>query len=135
MSEQEAKKFFDSGIKYFNEKKYPLAEKNFENALQLAPNRSSILDNLASVYFINSKYEKSLKIIDKLLKLNVKEKKIIYLKFKILSILGETKELQKFIDDYLIKNSGSSKFKIIRNLIYPKFFENQSKLMNTELIL
>ena len=75
MSEQEAKKFFDSGIKYFNEKKYPLAEKNFENALQLAPTRSSILDNLASVYFINSKYEKSLEIVDKLLKLNVKEKK------------------------------------------------------------
>ena len=128
MSEQEAKKFFDSGIKYFNEKKYPLAEKNFENALQLAPNRSSILDNLASVYFINSKYEKSLKIIDKLLKLNVKEKKIIDLKFKILSILGETKELQKFIDDYLIKDSDSSKFKIIRNLLYPNFFEDQKQI-------
>ena len=128
MSEQEAKKFFDLGIKYFNEKKYFLAEKNFENALQLAPTRSSILDNLASVYFINSKYEKSLEIIDKLLKLNVKEKKIIDLKFKLLSILGETKKLQKFIDDYLIKNSGSSKFKIIRNLIYPKFFENQKQI-------
>jgi len=128
MSEQEAKKFFDSGIKYFNEKNYHLAEKNFEQALELVPKRLSILDNLASLYFINSKYEKSLEIINELLNLDVKEKKIINLKFKILSILGKTNELKKFIDDYLVNDSESLKFKIIRNLVYPNFFEDQKQI-------
>ena len=128
MSEQEAKKIFDSAIKYYNDKNYSLAEKNFEQALKLVPKRLSILDNLALIYFINSKYEKSLETINELLKLEVKEKKIIYLKFKLLLILGKTKELQKFIDDYLIKNTESSKYKIIRNLIYPNFFDDQKQI-------
>ena len=46
MSEQEAKKLFDSGIKNFNNKNYFLAEKDFEKALELSPKRLSILDNL-----------------------------------------------------------------------------------------
>tara|TARA_Y100001958_G_scaffold86729_1_gene58883 strand:- start:676 stop:2358 length:1683 start_codon:yes stop_codon:yes gene_type:complete len=128
MSEQEAKKIFDSAIKYYNDKNYSLAEKNFEQALKLVPKRLSILDNLALIYFINSKYEKSLETINELLKLEVKEKKIIDLKFKLLLILGKTKELQKFIDDYLIKNTESSKYKIIRNLIYPNFFDDQKQI-------
>ena len=67
-------------IKNFKEKDYILAEKNFENALSLAPKRFSILDNLASIYFINSKFEKCLAIIDDLFELNFKEKKIIHLR-------------------------------------------------------
>ena len=123
MSEQEAKKFFNSGVKFFNEKNYILAEKNFEEALNLVPGRLSILDNLASIYFINSKYEKSLEVIDELLKLKVKEKKIIILKYKILTILGKTKELQKFIEENLINNNDDAlKYKIIKEFIYPNFF-------------
>ena len=130
MSEQEAKKFFNSGVKFFNERNYVLAEKNFEEALNLVPGRLSILDNLASIYFINSKYEKSLEVIDKLLKLNVKEKKIIILKYKILTILGKTKELQKFIEENLVNNNNDDglKYKIIKEFIYPNFFEDQKQI-------
>ena len=128
MSEQEAKKLFDSGIKNFNNKNYFLAEKDFEKALELSPKRLSILDNLASIYFINSKFEKSLKLLDELLRLNVKEKKIIDLKYKNLAILGKTKELKEFIDNYLINDSESNKYKIIKNLAYPNFFEDQKTI-------
>ena len=117
MSNQEAKIFFDLGVKYFKEKDYISAEKNFEKALNLAPKRLSILDNLASIYFINSKFEKSLTIINELFDLNVKEKKIIHLKYKVLRILGRIEELKKFYKDlnykvlkvFDVKNSVNSK--------------------------
>ena len=128
MSEKEAKIFFDSGIKFFNEKNYILAEKNFEKALDLAPERISILENLASLYFINSKFEKSLEIINKLIDLKVKEKKIILLKYKILTILGKINELKKFIDEHLISGSDGLKYKVIKGLIYPNFFEDQQQI-------
>lgn len=128
MSEQEAKIFFDSGIKFFNEKNYILAEKNFEKALNLVPGRLSILDNLASVYFINLKYEKSLEVINELLKLKIKQKKIIILKYKILTILGKTKELQKHIEENLVNGDDGLKYKIIKELIYPNFFEDQVQI-------
>ena len=128
MSEKEAKIFFDSGIKFFNEKNYILAEKNFEKALNLAPERISILENLASLYFINSKFEKSLEIINKLIDLKVKEKKIILLKYKILTILGKINELKKFIDEHLISGNDGLKYKVIKELIYPNFFEDQQQI-------
>ena len=37
MSENEAKKFFEKAIENYNEKKFDLAEKNFESALNLSP--------------------------------------------------------------------------------------------------
>ena len=53
MSDKDAKIFFEKALKFFNEKKFDLAEKNFEDALKLAPGRVSILENLASIYLIN----------------------------------------------------------------------------------
>ena len=60
MSDKDAKIFFEKALKFFNEKKFDLVEKNFEEALKLAPGRVSILENLASIYFINKKTNHSL---------------------------------------------------------------------------
>ena len=128
MSELEAKRFFDLGIRDSKNKNYISAEKNFEKALKYAPKRSSILDNLSSIYFINSKYEESLEKINELLGLKIKEKKIIILKYKILRILGKTKDLKKFINDYLENDNESLKYRIIKEFEYPNFFENQREI-------
>ena len=58
MSDKDAKIFFEKALKFFNEKKFDLVEKNFEEALKLAPGRVSILENLASIYLINKKFVK-----------------------------------------------------------------------------
>ena len=56
MLESESKKLFLEGIEYFGKKNFILAEEKFENALKLYPDRISILDNLAIVYFKNNNY-------------------------------------------------------------------------------
>ena len=65
MSENEAKKFFEKAIENYNEKKFDLAEKNFELALNLSPNRISILENLASIYLLNKKLPTSIEELQK----------------------------------------------------------------------
>ena len=50
MSEIDAKKLFKKALEYYKEEKFDLVEKNFEDALKLAPGRVSILENLASIF-------------------------------------------------------------------------------------
>ena len=51
-----AKKLFEKGIEYFNDKKFMLAQDYFKRALELSPDRISILENLAVVYYLNDNY-------------------------------------------------------------------------------
>ena len=46
----EAKFKFIEGIKFFNEENYELAEKNFLESLDLAPQRLSAISNLIKIY-------------------------------------------------------------------------------------
>ena len=55
--------------------------------------------------------------INELFDLNVKEKKIIHLKYKVLRILGRIEELKKFISNYLINGEESLKYKIIKEFL------------------
>ena len=61
-----AKKLFENGIKEFNKKKFILAKQSFKDALEFAPERISILENLALVYFIINEFEDSEKILKKI---------------------------------------------------------------------
>ena len=98
MSENEAKKFFEKAIENYNEKKFNLAEKNFESALNLSPGRISILENLASIYFLNKKFKKSEEVLNKLKKLNVDNIKLSEIKFYVLKNLNKYEELKKFLE-------------------------------------
>ena len=44
--EMEGLKLFLEGVKFFNEEKFELAEKNFLESLDLAPQRLSVISNL-----------------------------------------------------------------------------------------
>ena len=66
MSDIDAKKFFEKALEFYKVKKFDLVEENLELALKLAPDRISILENLVSIYFLNKKFTKSKKVIDRL---------------------------------------------------------------------
>ena len=133
MSDIESKFFFLKGIEHFNNKDFLLAENEFEKALELSPNRISILENLAKVYFINKSYNKSEKLLNQLIDLKKDSEEIFNLKFNVLKKLEKFKELKLHIDENLnTKNLNTEKlnlkYKIIKNFIYPNFFENQKEL-------
>ena len=52
----DAKELFDKGIEYFKQNQLSEAQENFEKALKLAPDRISILENLAIVYYSNKRF-------------------------------------------------------------------------------
>ena len=94
MSETDAKKFFLEAIEHYKEKDFFLAEEKFEKALELSPNRISILENLAIVYFENNKYLKCEDTLNKIIDFGKDSKQIFILKFRALKKLDKTKELK-----------------------------------------
>ena len=131
MSKLESKKIFEEGIEYFKKKNFFLAEEKFEKALKLYPNRVSILENLAVIYFINSRYHKSEDILNRLIKLGNDSIKVFDLKFKVLKKLNKLKELKSYIDSNLVSKNLDSKYKIIKNFLYPTFFNDQKDIDTT----
>ena len=55
---EEAKKYFNDGLKCFNSKDYIAAEKEFFEALKLYPNRISVIINILQVYFVTEDLNK-----------------------------------------------------------------------------
>ena len=131
MSDIEAKKLFLEGIELYNKKNYFLAEEKFEKALELYPSRISILENLAIVYFENNKYQKCENTLNKLIELGKDSNQIFDLKFKTLKKLDEIKKLQLYIDDNFYSKNLPPKYKIIKNFLYPSFFQNQDDINKT----
>ena len=97
MPENEAKKFFEKAIGNYKNKKFDLAEKNFESALNLSPNRISILENLASIYFLNKKFNKADQVLTKLEEFSVDNNKLSEIKFYVLKKLNKHEELQELL--------------------------------------
>ena len=97
MSNTDAKKFFEKALNYYKEKKFDLVEENFEAALELAPERVSILENLASIYYLNKKFKKSEETINKLNKLQIENDKLDEIKFYVLKKLEKFDELFIFL--------------------------------------
>ena len=73
----QAKSRFLAGIKFFNEEKYELAEKNFLESLDLAPQRLSVISNLIKVYIVTKQIQKLDEILNKHKNLN-KDKEILF---------------------------------------------------------
>ena len=128
MSSVEAKKLFEEGINSYQEKKFSLAEKKFEEALKLSPDRVSIIENLATVYFLNDKYSQSEHLLNKLIELGNDSTKIFNLKFKVLEKLGAIKKLRSHIEENFQSKKLDRKYIIIKNFLYPNFFKDQSDI-------
>ena len=73
----EAKSKFTEGIKFFNEENYELAEKNFLESLDLAPQRLSVISNLIKIYIVTKNIKKLNEILIKYKNLE-KEKEILF---------------------------------------------------------
>ena len=131
MSDIESKKLFLEGIEHFSKKDFLLAEDKFEKALILSPDRISILENLAKVYYLNNNYYKSENLLNRLIKLGKDSLEIFRLKFKVLKKLEKFKELKLYIEENLNTKKLNLKYKIIKNFIYPNFFESQNEIDRT----
>ena len=128
MPENEAKKFFEKAIEHYNEKKFDLAEKNFESALNLSPNRISILENLASIYFLNKKFGKAEQILNKLGELRIDNNKLSEIKFYVLKKLNKHEELKELLKEKNYFKDINKKIFINAKLLYPSFFNNMSEI-------
>ena len=131
MCETDARKFFLEAIEHYKEKDFFLAEEKFEKALELSPNRISILENLAIVYFENNKYLKCEDTLNKIIDFGKDSKQIFILKFRALKKLDKTKELKLYINDNFYSKNLSPKYKIIKDFLYPLFFQDQNDLDKT----
>ena len=112
----QAKSRFMEGIKFFNEKNYELAEKNFLKSLDLAPQRLSVISNLIKIYIVTKQIEKLDEILIKYKNLN-KDKEILFGKaynfffkenfdqsIKICNQIINNKDLKYSIQDLLASN-------------------------------
>ena len=122
-----AKKLFEKGIEYFNDKKFILAQDYFTKALELSPDRISILENLAVVYYLNDNYFEAEKILNRIIKLDHSSLKIFNLMFKVLKKQGKIKELKIYINKELDKKRIDEKYKIVNDFLYPDFFESEEE--------
>ena len=122
MSDIDAKKFFEKALGFYKEKKFNLAEKNFEEAKKLAPNRTSVLENLASIYFLNKKYKKSEEILSKLDELGFETDKLNEIKFYILKKLNKYEKLKELLVGKNYFKDINKKIYITAKLLYPSFF-------------
>ena len=130
MSDKDAKIFFEKALKFFNEKKFDLVEKNFEDALKLAPGRVSILENLASIYLINKKYEKSENALIQLDKKGVNNDKLDEIKFYVLKNLKKNHDLENFLKEKNYFKDKNKKIYINSKLLYPEFFSNDDEIIH-----
>ena len=130
MSDKDAKIFFEKALKFFNEKKFDLAEKNFEDALKLAPGRVSILENLASIYLINKKFEKSENALIELDKKGVNNDKLDEIKFYVLKNLKKNHDLENFLKEKNYFKDKNKKIYINSKLLYPEFFSNDDEIIH-----
>ena len=128
MSENEAKKFFEKAIENYREKKFDLAEKNFEAASNLLPNRISILENLASIYFLNKKFEEAEQVLNKLDKINIDNDKLSEIRFYVLKKLHKYEELHELLKKKNFFKDISKKIFINAKLLYPSFFNDTSEI-------
>ena len=135
MSEIEAKNFFNKALEYYKEKKFDLVEVNFEKALELFPNRTSILENLASIYYINKKYKKADSTLLKLEKLGLKKEKFDKLKFYVLKKLKRYDELFIFLKNKDDFKDIDKKIYVEGKLLHPFFFKNNQEIENSRLNL
>ena len=131
MSEIESKKLFLSGIEHFKQKNFFLAVEKFEKALVFCPERVSILENLAIAYFKDNEFQKCEDILNKLIELGKDSLKIFDLKFKVLKKLDKIKELKLYIDNNFNSKKLDPKYKIIKNFLYPSFFQDQNDIDKT----
>ena len=130
MSDKDAKIFFEKALKFFNEKKFDLVEKNFEDALKLAPGRVSILENLASIYLINKKFEKSENALIQLDKKGVNNDKLDEIKFYVLKNLKKNHDLENFLKEKNYFKDKNKKIYINSKLLYPEFFSNDDEIIH-----
>ncbi len=135
MSDNDAKKFFEKALGYYKEEKFDLVEKNFEEALKLAPNRISVLENLASVYFKNKKFKKAKKTLEHLDHLGIENDKISELKFYILKNLHQFEELKNLLKQKNYFKTINKKIYVNSKLLYPVFFKNTDEIDNERLEL
>ena len=73
----QAKSRFLEGIKFFNEEKYDLAEKNFLESLKLFPQRLSVISNLIKIYVVTKQIQKLDEILTKYKNFN-NDKEILF---------------------------------------------------------
>ena len=130
MSDIDAKIFFEKALQFFNEKKFDLVEKNFEDALKLAPGRVSILENLASIYLINKKFEKSENALIQLDKKGVNNDKLDEIKFYVLKNLKKNHDLENFLKEKNYFKDKNKKIYINSKLLYPEFFSNDDEIIH-----
>ena len=129
MSEIDAKKFFEKALECWKEKKFDLVEQNFEKALKLSPNRVSILENLASIYFLNKKFVESEQVINQLNLLGKENDKLSEIKFYVLKKLHKYEELKKLLKEKNFFKNINKKIYINSKLLYPSFFQNTEAII------
>ena len=128
MGDSDAKKYFEKALNYYKEKKFDLVEENFEAALKFAPERVSILENLASIYFLNKKFKKSDEVINKLNNLGIVNDKLDEIKFYVLKKLEKFDELFIFLKKKNYFKNVNKKIYIASKLLYPSFFNTAESI-------
>ena len=92
---EQAKKYFEEGIKFFQKKDFKQSQFYFEKTLEIAPNSSPTLENLSKSYLETKDYDKAEKILKHFISLNKEDNQVAYkLLYDIYSTLNKYDELK-----------------------------------------
>lgn len=126
-----AKKLFEKGIREFSNNNYILAKQSFKDALKIVPERISVLENLALVYFIMNEFEDAEIILKKIGNLGKHTDKSFEMMINSLRKQGKVFELKNFIEDEFKKKKLSPKYHILKEFLYPNFFNNNQEIISS----
>ena len=122
---EQAKKYFEEGIKFFQKKDFKQSQFYFEKTLEFAPNSSPTLENLSKSYLETRDYDKAEKILKHFISLNKEDNQIAYkLLYKIYSMLNKYDELASLSNDAVNKNKFDDELQLKSKLFYPNFFNS-----------
>ena len=126
-----AKKLFENGIKEFNNNNFILAKQLFKDALKFAPERISVLENLALVYFKMDEFENTELILKKIGNLGEHTNKSFEMMINSLRKQGKIFELKNFIENELKKKELSPKYHVLKEFLYPNFFNDNQEIISS----
>ena len=122
---EQAKKYFEEGIKFFQKKDFKQSQFYFKKTLEIAPNSSPTLENLSKSYLETKDYDKAEKILKHFISLNKEDNQVAYkLLYDIYSTLNKYDELKSLTNDAINKNKFDDELQLKSKLFYPNFFSS-----------
>ena len=128
MNKISAEELFKIAYKNFEKKNFKKSIELFEKLVTVYPENLSILRNLAQAYAFSGKLESAEMTVKKIININENEPFAYQFLATLLKDQDKIDEMQKLVDKAIEKKLINNKWKIQKELVFPKIPKNKSEI-------